>query len=433
MFHFLKLAVVPGIVMMICGCHLYDQAYKGNIVRISGTKGRWEILVNGEPFRLQGVGAGSHEGKYEKTDYLKLAQELGANTVRTWGVNQGTRQYLDRAHRYGLYVNAGIWMNPVLYNQKGSYISDERYKKKLVKDILTYVRKYKNHPAVLFWNIGNEVIFWTKRKRERIAFCRFLEEIIQKIHQIDPHHPVIYTSAFTTAVPYIKKYVPSLDILGVNAYGGFDKLHQEIIEQLDIPYIVTEYGTLGDWDRPKDLGQIALESTDDLKAHYYKKRAHKIKGFYGYCLGGFAFHLGDTTQVSHTWWNLTHGPYLKQAYLTIQEFYTGKKIEPGIPVVKDMQFSKRKGLKPQEEVSVTLKVNHDERVVRYEYFATTAETASYFSEYPNRKIPLEVRGKGKNVTFTAPSQEGTYRIYAAAYDDMGRVSVFNRAISVLNQ
>jgi hypothetical protein len=321
-------------------------------------------------------------------------------------------------------------MSPSSVDGNVSYVKDEKYKNTLAKKIMAYVYKNKDHPAILFWNIGNEVVYWTKDEKERIAFCQFLDEIIREVHRIDPHHPIVYTTAFATAIPYIKKYVPHLDILGVNVYGGFDNLHRKVVSQLNIPYIVTEYGPLGSWDRPEDMNRVPLESTDDLKAHYYKKYAHKIQNAYGYCLGGFAFYLGDTTQTSYTWWNLTYGSYLKQAYLTIQEFYTGKKVQQWPPVIKDMKFSKRKKLVPGEWFTVELKIDRQEKVVRYVYFMTTARNILYFDNYPNKKVFVRVEGNGMNVKMRAPSISGNYRIYAMVYDDLGRVSIYNKSISV---
>src|SRR3989338_2319523 len=161
-----------------------------------------------------------------KVDYLKLAKDMGANVVRTWGIDQGNAQYLKKANQYGLYVNAGIWLNPVYADGRCSYIMDVEYKKEVRRQTLEYVKRNMNDPAVLFWNVGNETIYWTNKEEERVFFCLFLERLIQEVHALDPHHPVIYTSSYATAVPYIKKYVPSLNILGINAYGGFESLHQ---------------------------------------------------------------------------------------------------------------------------------------------------------------------------------------------------------------
>ena len=104
------------------------------------------------------------------------------------------------------------------------------------KQALDYVQRFKNHPAVIMWNLGNEVLFFTLEEEERIAFCRFLENVIQKVKAIDKDHPVLYTAFSGKMFPYLKKYVPSLDLVGINTYGGVDYIHDDWKENdLQIP------------------------------------------------------------------------------------------------------------------------------------------------------------------------------------------------------
>lgn len=402
---------------------------KGNVVKVIGTKGNWQLTINGEAFRIKGVGVGRAVGR-DGVDYLKMARDMGANTVRTWGISQGDRHYLDTAHRYGLKVDAGIWLDPVLDKSAHSYL-DKNYLNKVRQEILRYIRAYKNHPAVILWNIGNEVVFFTKDENERVAFCQFLESIIQEVHKIDPDHPVIYTSSATNDIAYLKKYVPSLDIVGINTYGGIEFIHQEVTAMFDIPYLVTEFGSLGEWDRGKDANGVSLELNDDSKMSYYKQFAHTIRNYYGHSLGGFAFFLGDTTQVSLSWWNINHGSFKKYPYLVMEDFYKEREFRRAPFVVKELTLS-RSTLKPREdfEVSVELKnVLDPAGTVEYSYLASTASEA-VLMEYPNTRIPVEVEGIGPKVRIKAPAEPGTYRIYAVASSG-DYASTLNKSIKVI--
>jgi hypothetical protein len=400
----------------------------GNIVKVTGIKGQWQLSVNGEVFPIKGVGVGRAAGR-DGTDFLFMAKDMGANTVRTWGVNQGDRRYLDTAEKYGLKVDAGIWLNPVTDYSKHSYL-DKRFLNKTRQDILRYIRKYKNHPAVLLWNIGNEVVFFTKSEQERVAFCQFLESVIQDVHKLDPNHPVIYTSSAMNDVAYLKNYVPSLDIVGINTYGGIEKIHQDLTAMFDIPYLITEFGSLGEWDRDKDNHGVSFELNDDSKMSYYKQLAYKIKGYSGYCLGGFVFLLGDTTQVSLTWWNINQGHLKKYPYLVMEDFYKNKEFRRAPFIVKDIHLS-RNNLKPLEEFDVTVDVKNvvdKEQAIEYSYLASTVSEAVLI-EYPNKRIPIGIQGQGSHVRIKAPRQPGTYRIYAVASNGEF-ASTFNRSIKV---
>lgn len=401
---------------------------KGNVVKVIGTKGNWQLTVNGEVFRIKGVGVGRAVGR-DGVDYLKMARDMGANTVRTWGVNQGDRHYLDTAHQYGLRVDAGIWLDPVLENSKHSY-QDKRYLNKTRREILRYIRTYKNHPAVILWNIGNEVISFTKNENERAAFSQFLESLIAQVKKIDPDHPVVYTSSAASDIAYLKKYVPSLDIVGINAYGGIEYIHEQVTVMFDIPYLVTEFGSLGEWDRGKDQNGVSLELNDDSKMSYYKQFAHTIRNYYGHCLGGFVFFLGDTTQVSLSWWNINHGSLKKYPYLAMEDFYKEREFRRAPFIVKEVALS-RSVLNPREEFEVNVELKNvlgPAGAVEYSYLASTASEA-VLMEYPNTRVPVEVQGNGPKVTIKAPAQPGKYRIYAVASSG-DYTSILNKSIAV---
>lgn len=402
---------------------------KGNVVRIIGAKGDWQLNVNGEVFRIKGAGVGRAVGR-DGVDYLKMARDMGANTVRTWGESQGDRHYLDTAHHYGLKVDAGIWLDPVLENSAHSY-QDKRYLNKVGRKILRYIRTYKNHPAVILWNIGNEAVFFTKDENERVAIVKFLESVIQEVHKLDPDHPVIYTSSATNDIAYLKKYVPSLDIVGINAYGGIDYIHEQVAAMFDIPYLFTEFGSMGEWDRGKDPNGVSIELNDDSKMSYYKQFAHAIRNLHGHCLGGFVFYLGDTTQVSLSWWNINHGSFKKYPYLVMEDFYKEREFRRAPFVVKDVALS-RSTLSPGEffDVAVDLKnMSGVTAAVEYSYLASTASEA-VLMEYPNTSIPVQVQGTGPKVRIKAPSEPGTYRIYAVASSG-DYASILNKSIKVI--
>ena len=92
------------------------------MVKVVHGVGGYKLVVNGQPFYVQGAGVGEMSGK-KGENYLVLAKELGANAVRTWGTDQGTKKYLDEANRLGLYVDAGIWINFVDAKQGISYLA----------------------------------------------------------------------------------------------------------------------------------------------------------------------------------------------------------------------------------------------------------------------------------------------------------------------
>ncbi len=401
-------------------------------VRIVGNKGDWQLLVEGKPFYIKGAGCGKVRGR-QNQDYLKLAKELGANSVRTWGTDQGTKYYLDKAQYYGLMVDAGIWLN---WPQKDkiSYIGDSQYKEKARKQTLEYVERFKNHPAILMWNIGNEVMVFTDSQKEKIAFCKFLESLIQDVKKIDPHHPVIYAGASYINIKYLKRYVPSLDIVGMNSYGSV-RFIQGVWDYLDwdIPYVITEYGHYLPKDRPKDENEQPIELFDYQKAQMYETYTKQIHEFKGYNLGGFVFHLGETTQESMTWWNINEGNLKKLSFWTVYKIYTAKEIPFVLPRIEEMILSKRRNVSPGELLTVEVRLKEQpSQDLSYDYKLSTSRLG-VLEYYVNKYIDTEIIGNGQKVKIKAPEKEGVYRVYVFVKDGLGNTACINRTIKVVEE
>ncbi len=408
------------------GCSL--DTYKGNQVEIKSSVSGHELWVNGSPFYIKGVGLGEAFGK-KGENYLVLAKELGANAVRTWGTDQGTQKYLDEAAKQGLLVSAGIWINYA--DEKGtySYLNDHPCMKQKEKETLDYVRKFKNHPAILAWNIGNECIFFTKDPAEREALCRFINQLIAKVKKIDPHHPVLYASVNSLDLPYLKKYIPNLDIIGMNIYGSVIG-SQSGWQSLDFgkPYVVTEFGPLGPWDLPKDANGKMLEQDDITKAQQYKNHWSLIRERKGKNIGGFVFHVGETTQESLTMWNLNDHLLKKEPFVVIQKQYGGGDGKDHAP--KIISFSIPATVAPGAEFEAEI-VAQDPEGADLEYaFKASTSTQDVLQYYVNTPVEIEVKGEGAKVSIVAPSTPGIYRIYGFARDKTGHSASKSKTIAV---
>jgi len=406
------------------------NTFAGNIVEIKKDANTYKLIVNGKQTYILGVGCGESFGS-QNENYLKLAKELGANAVRTWGITQGNKKYLDEAYRNGLFVCAGLWLNPVYENGKCSYLTDFNYQRKVKKEILDYIKKYKDHPAILFWNVGNEVFFFTKDEKERIGFAKFLNNLIKEIKKIDKNHPVIYTSSSTTGLNYIIKYVHELDIFGMNLYGGISmSIFMCKRQKLNKPIIITEFGPLGPWDRPKDINGVPIEQREYEKAVIYRNYFKEIKKYQDIVLGAFAFHLGETTQESLSWWNINVGNFKKESFWELFKLYTGKKIKNRAPRIISLKLSKQKNLNPGEWFEVKVKaIDPDKDKLNYKYLCSEAKEG-ILQYYVNKKINIEVRGTENNVKIKAPLQPGVYRIYVLVTDPYGNADIYNKSISV---
>jgi hypothetical protein len=98
----------------------------------------------------------------------------------------------------------------------------------------------------------------------------------------------------------------SLDILGVNAYGGAVGVARALAEAgWDKPFILAEYGPVGHWEVDKTAWGAPIEPLAREKARNYLA-AHNaaIADGEGRCLGTFAFVWGQKQETTATWYGM---------------------------------------------------------------------------------------------------------------------------------
>jgi len=393
-------------------------------VRVVKDSAGWRLLVEGKPFFIKGVGCNSAAGD-KGEDYLLMAKELGANAVRTWG--GAPRSYLDKAQEYGLKMDLGIWLNPIREKTSGTY-RDANYREALKKSILSYVREMRDHPALLMWNIGNEVFAYTKDPDERDAFGTFLAELIDAVHAEDPDHPIVYACAGNRDLPELKAHTPRLDIVGMNIYSA---LLPSVGADYDKPLLITEFGPQGGWDVGKDVNRMPFDPPDSIKAASYAEIWRHIEAERGRCLGGFAFVLGNQrNSESLTWWNINYGDFRRLAYATLYTAYTGEKLPHAPPRISEFQVEHRV-VAPGELLTVRASIyNPEGGALTYAYFITgiasdplIVDTPVFYTADPQELAPGSARLK-------APLEPNIYRIYVVVTDAHRNAAIADRTFRV---
>ncbi|MFN6090912.1 MAG: glycoside hydrolase family 2 TIM barrel-domain containing protein, partial [Bacteroidota bacterium] len=114
---------------------------KTNVIK---TESGYQLYRNGLPYYVKGVGGDVN---------LDLAVQIGANSIRTWGIDNA-QQILDDAQKHGMTVMLGLWLQ---HERHGfDYNNTEKVKIQL-EHFKRVIDKFKNHPALLMWGIGNEL------------------------------------------------------------------------------------------------------------------------------------------------------------------------------------------------------------------------------------------------------------------------------------
>ncbi|MGR3309274.1 MAG: glycoside hydrolase family 2 TIM barrel-domain containing protein, partial [Candidatus Brocadiales bacterium] len=232
-------------------------------VQISGRT----LLVNGEPFKIKGVGyqptpIGAVPWEYDffsdpdiYNRDLPILREMNVNAIRTYGVVSSTG-FLDACYNDGvdpIYVVMGYYI-PTEIDEIPIDLSNDTVREGIKDGFRTYVSTYKTHPAVLMWSPGNETeLVYEGRDRDLFTLLNELAEVayIEELRDVEgtPYHPV------TAAIENIEEIddnalfttdddMDYIDVWGGNVYEGitFDDMFDDFLHRSQKPFWVSEYG-----------------------------------------------------------------------------------------------------------------------------------------------------------------------------------------------
>ncbi|MBL8819300.1 MAG: hypothetical protein JNL58_24930 [Planctomyces sp.] len=392
------------LIVLLCISFSVEVSAQAVPVRVAHVDGQLRLLRGGEPYFIQGAG-----GNGSRT----LLVECGGNSIRTWGIGPETGAELDEAHRLGLTVTLGIWLG---HKQHGFRYDDPVMVRQQFEDVKAAVVKYKDHPAVLMWGIGNEM----EIDNESDALWQAIGEIAAMVKQVDPNHPTMTVIAEIgkDKVQQIHKHCPEIDVIGVNSYGGGATVATRYRETgATKPFVLTEFGPPGTWETELNSFKAAPELTSTEKSRHYRSAYQgSVSGAKEMCLGSYVFTWGHKIEATSTWFGmlLPDGSRLA-AVDTMQELWTGKSPDVKCPEIKSLQITSNDQVGPGDTVSarVTLGAGDSAAIVHWELqreqsnYSTAGTGAPGTSAYPDaiaENSLLEVNVK-------MPQSGGMYRLY----------------------
>lgn len=211
---------------------------------------------------------------------IPLMVELGVNVVRTYEPLLD-RAVLDRLWAAGIRVIESIY----LYGGVEAAVVTER------------VRAIKDHPAVLYWALGNE---WNYNG---LYVGLSLEQSLERLNEAaalvraeDPARPIVTIFGELPSAETIAA-MPDVDIWGINAYRGlsFGDLLDAWRALSDKPMFLAEYGADAyDANLPGYAPESQALATEALAREILEQATRP--GAHGPVLGGTLFEWADE------WW-----------------------------------------------------------------------------------------------------------------------------------
>ena len=283
-FSFLWLSII------LAGCHGPSK------VQVKPEKGGYVLLKNGKVYSIKGAGC--------EYGNIPLLAHYGANTLRTWRVDNGKKtgeEVLNEAKKNGLMVLMGLDVE----KERQGFDYDDTMKVRLQKEsIRKQVLRLKDHPNLLAWGIGNEL----NLNYHNVKVWNAVNDIAVMIHHIDPNHPVTTMLAGISkdVVSQVKLRCPNLDFLSFQTYGDLINLKSNLKEaNYTGPYMVTEWGVTGHWEVPKTDWNAPIEQSGSEKAAFIQKcYRNAIHQDSMHCIGNFIFVWEQKQERTPTWYGL---------------------------------------------------------------------------------------------------------------------------------
>ena len=361
-----------------------------------------------------------------------MLAEYGGNSIRTWGTSDETNKVLDDAQANGLTVAFGLWLE----HERHGNLDYENFEqiKKQIKKTMDDVRTYKNHPAILVWGLGNEME--VPETGDNPAVWSHVEFLAGLIKKEDPNHPVMTVIAEMgeNKIEAIHRFCPSIDIIGINSYGGCeslparykaatDKLAEEGIETK--PYVVTEYGTIGTWEVPKNSIDTVVEESSTLKAKRYEAAYLAMQADAKLNLGSYAFLWGNKQETTATWFGMLLADGKKTAAVdTMSKLWTGKALANLCPTITSLTMDGDQLVDGGNTINLKLEAADPEGQPINVKWSIVSNKEAYgsggdFEEAPKAMADNLISGDSKSASFKAPTESGLYRVYAYVDDGYG--------------
>lgn len=402
---------------------LPSAAAQSNVV-VQSRAGQFLLTRDGEPYRIKGVGG---------DQFLAELAEAGGNSIRTWGAEQlGTA--LDQAQKHGLTVCAGLWLG---HERHGFDYQDAAAVRQQLEKTLADVRKYKDHPALLMWGIGNEM----EGDGTDPLIWKAVNEIAREVKRIDPSHPTMTVIAElgdgAIKLKNLERFCPDVDIVGVNSYGGIPTLASRYkASGISKPYIVTEHGPAGPWETGKTAwgAPIELTSTEKGKA-FANGYLSAVLEQPDLCLGSYAFLWGHKQETTATWFGmlLPDGSRLA-AVDAMSEAWTGSAPNNRCPQIASLRVDRTQNLKPGSTINATVSVSdlETDRLTIKWILRSDAGTIGVGGDAQEAETTLEgaIQANKDKAVVTVPVGKGGYRLFAYVYDGQGGAAVANVPIYV---
>lgn len=230
------------------------------------------LMLNGRHVKIHGVcnhhdlgsiGAAVNVAALRRQ--LRLMREMGVNSIRT-SHNPPSPELLDLCDELGFIVMDEFfdeWNIPKIKNGYAKYFKDHA-----IDDMRDVIYRDRNHPSILLWSLGNEILEQTDPEGWRPA-----KHLYQAAKNFDPTRPITCGFSYPHE-PFQNHMVDYVDVVGMNYKPHLYQLYHK--EHPNKKFIATETASTvssrGIYHLPAVISIPAIEH-DDLTVSAYEMDA----------------------------------------------------------------------------------------------------------------------------------------------------------------
>jgi GDSL-like lipase/acylhydrolase family protein/glycosyl hydrolase family 2 len=405
-------------------------ALAGSTVTIVRQGDGYALLRNGQPYFVKGAVGAVH---------LEELAAAGGNSIRA------DAAALDHAQVLGLSVLTDL---PFGKQRAGFNYADTAAVNQQREQLRAAVERYRSHPAVLAWALGNELEIGTTAA-QRAVLWREIDEVARMIHGMDPNHPVITVvgGQYKEMLHELNQYCPNLDAVGLNSYADMLTLPEDIRrEGWTRPYWVTEFGPRGHWQVPRTAWKLPMEDSSTEKAEFYRQAyEHAVQGR-PQCLGSYVFHWAQHHEKTHTWYGMFLADGSRTEAVDMMTYlWSGRwpanrspRLGPA-PIHISSENGAAQGpaiLPPEALLECHLDASDpDGDALQYSWDLRidVSGDPKVGGDHEEPTPPIEglvLAATGNRATFRLPEREGNYRLFAYVRDGQGNAATANLPLRV---
>jgi hypothetical protein len=393
--------------------------------------GRWKLLRGGWPYFVRGACVWGENVRFPDL------QNAGGNAVRTYH-SRHARWTLDAAARRGMTVLVGYEINGE--NDGFSYLRPADVARQRT-EYLAFVRRHRDHPALLAWAIGNEVEQGVSDPVQLEAMWKELNTLAKLVRAADPHHPtaIVLAGAREEKLDAVARWCPDVDLICFNEYADLAKT-PDLLDRKgwDRPYLITEFGATGWWEAPKTRWGAPIEPTSTEKGRAYLQAYRDgVLADPRRCLGSYVFFWHPKQEATATWFGMFLAGGERLAMVdAMTRAWSRRDPADRCPEILSLDFDRAQDTyHPGETIRVRLSAADPEgRPLgiswRLSEEAPPFTPANAYETAPRVFREQVVTPTDEGAEFPAPPQPGAYRLFAYVYDGQGNAATGNLCFAV---